>query len=369
MPRWNFHVRLETSLTYDDNIFIQPREKQADFYFGITPVIAVGWGRFQADPSTVTGLSSRFPQVAARNIAGNLFLFRYAPTAEIFVHRSDQNTVNQDVSLAGRWIGSKLTLDTAARFEKLTAPDIDVGDRIESTVTSAFLNANYQFTEKTSLDSRFAFEHDSYQNGLDSSDFSLATLLNYQILPKTMVGLGVGGGYTTVEGGREQYYEQGLLHFRYDPTFKISFDGTVGAEVRQIHGGPDHVTPVVEFAATYAAQDSTTIRLSVSRRTEASALFGEQDIERTTVEGSVRQRFWQKAYISLSGGYQHIKYVDAGSAANRDDNYAYFGVETSMEVTRWLSARASYRHEENTSSSDDFSFRRNLVELQVNYQF
>lgn len=369
VPRWNVHVRLETSLTYDSNVFIQPRNRQSDFYFGITPLIAAGWGRFLADPSTVTGVASRFPQLAARDGSDNLFLFRYAPTAQVFVRRSDQDAVDQDVMLAGRWTTGKLTLDAAARFQKLTAPDIDVGNRIESTITSAFVNENYHLTEKTSLDSRFAFEHDSYQGGLASTDLSLTSMLNYQMLPKTMLGLGVGGGYTTVESGQEQYYEQVISHWRYEPTYKLTFEGTAGAEFRQINRGPRRVTPVVEFAAHYAAEDATMVSLSVSRRTEASALYGDQDIERTTVEGSIRQRFFQKVYLNLSGGYQHIDYVDAGAAANRSDDYLYCGVEASAEITRWLSMRASYRRQVNESSTEDFSFGRNLAELQFNVQF
>jgi len=369
VPRWNVHVRLETSLTYDDNIFIQPRHRESDFYFNITPLIAAGWGQFLADPTTVTGVASRFPQLAARDGTGNLLMLRYAPTAQIFLHRSDQDAVDQDVMVAGRWAASKLAVDAAARFQKLSAPDIDIGNRIESTVTSAFVNANYQMTQKTSLDSRFTLSHDSYQGGLDSTDLNFATLVNYQVLPKTLIGLGAGVGYTTVEDGQDQDYQDALLHLRYEPTFKLSFEGTVGAEFRQISGDTHHITPVFEFAASYAPQDATTIRLSVSRHTEASALYGDQDIDRTTIEASIRQRFFQKVYLSLSGGYQRLDYVDAGTTANRDDDYLYVGVESSMEVTRWVSMRASYRRETNESSNDDFSFRRNVAQFQLNIQF
>jgi hypothetical protein len=367
--KFRVHVRLETSVTFDDNIFIQPRQKQSDVYFGITPLIAAGWGTFQADPSTVTGVTSRFPQVEARGISGNSLLFRYAPSATFFLHHSDQDAVNHDVMLGGHWTSEKLTLDAAGRFQTLSAPDIDVGNRINSQVTSGLFNANYQMTQKTSLDSRFALEHDSYQGGLDSTDISLATILNYQVLPKTMVGVGTGFGFTTVESGQNQYYEQGLIHLRYLPTYKITLDGTIGIEVRQVVHGSDRTTPVFEFSASYAAQDSTVIRLAVSRRTETSALFVDQDIERTTIEASIRQRFFQKVFVTLSGGFQHVDYVDAGTAANRTDNYVYCGVESSLEVTKWLSMRAGYRYQDDDSSVGDFSFRRNLADFQINIQF
>jgi hypothetical protein len=369
LPRWRFDVRLETSLTYDDNIFIQPNNKQADFYFGITPLIAVGWGAFQADPTIVTGVGSRFPQVAARDVSGNAFLFRYAPTALLFVHHRDQDAVNEDVMLSGRWVTDKLTMEASGRFQTLSAPDIDVGNRINSEVTSGLLNANYQMTQRTSIDARFALERDSYQGGLDSTDLEFSALLNYQLLPKTMVGLGAGLGYTTIEDGENQYYEQGLLHLRWEPTAKLSFEGTVGLEVREISSGPDRTTPVFEFGANYALADSTSVRLSASRRIETSALFLDQDIERTTVEASIRQRFLHKIYVTASGGFEHLDYVDAGAAANRTDSFGYFGLESAWEVTKFLSLKASYRYENDHSTNGDFSFRRNLADLQCNIQF
>lgn len=366
---WRVHVRLETSVTYDDNIFIQPSREQSDFYFGITPLIAAGWGQFRADPATVTGVTSRFPQVAAREAGGNALLIRYAPTARFFVRHDDQNTVDHDVTLGGRWAGQKLALDAGAHFQRSTAPDIDAGNRITSTVAGASLNANYQLSGKTSLDSRFAFEHRAYDGGVDSTDASLAGLLNYQVLPKTMIGLGGSFGLTNVEDTGLQTYEQVLLHIRYEPTFKLRFEGTAGVELRQFEDGANHTSPVAEFAAEYEPQTSTVLRLSVSHRVEASTIYSNQDTERTTIEGRIRQRFFQRVYLTLNGGYQSISYVGEGAAANRDDDYTYVGVESAAEITQWLSIKASYRYQVNDSSFSDFGFQRNLADLQVSVQF
>lgn len=366
---WRVHVRLETSLTYDDNIFIQPSRKQSDFYFGISPLMAAGWGQFRADPTTVTGETSRFPQVAARNAGGNALLIRYVPTARFFVRRDDENTVDHDVALGGRWAGQKLAVDAAARFQRATAPDIDVGNRITSTVVGASINANYQATGKTSVDARAAFEHRAYDGGVDSTDASFGALLNYQVLPKTMIGIGGSFGSTDVEGSGIQYYEQGLFHLRYEPTFKLSFEGTVGVEFRQFENGPNRTSPVAELAAEYTPQEATAWRLSVSHRVEASAIYSDQDTERTSIEGSIRQRFFQRMYLTLLGGYQTISYIGQETSANRDDDYFHVGVESAAEITKWLSIKASYRHQVNESSLREFGFERNVADFRVSVQF
>jgi Putative beta-barrel porin 2 len=369
VPKWRLHLGVNTSVTYDDNIFIQPVQRDADVYFGITPLLAAGWGTFRADPSTLTGTASRFPQIADREASGNAFYFRYGPTALLFMDHTDQNAFNEDVLVAGRWASGRTTLEGEGRFQTLSTPNIDVGNRINSQVTDGYVNMNYQMAQKTSLDSRFSLEHDSYQGGLNSTDTSISTLLNYQALPKTTVGFGFGVGYTTVESGQNQYYEQGLVHLHYTPTYKISVDLVGGAEDRQIENGPNRATPVFDLEASYAAQDSTKITLKIARSTDTSALFENQDIENTTFEVSIRQRFLQKFYIELSGGYQRDDYVDAGTAANRTDNFTYAGVESAVEVTKWLSMKAGYHFQNNDSSLAEFGFHRNLVDFQFNLQF
>jgi hypothetical protein len=369
VPKWRLHLGLDTSVTYDDNIFIQPTQKQADVYFGATPIIATGWGTFLADPTAVTGMTSRFPQMADREALENAFYFRYSPTAVFFTRHTDQNAFNEDAQVAGRWISGKVTLEAQGRFQTLSQPNIDVGNRINSETTSGFLDMSYRATDRTSLDSRFSLEHDSYQGGLNSTDTSLSTILNYQLLPKTSAGIGFGVGYTAVEDGQNQYYEQGLIHLHYTPTARISLDLTGGVEVRQIEDGPNRATPVFDFEASYAAQDSTTITLKVARQTTASALYEDQDIEVTTVEGSIRQRVFQKFYVTLSGGVQRDDYVDAGAAADRNDTFSYFGIESAVEVTKWLSVKAGYHFQNNDSSLAEFGFRRNLADFQFNLRF
>ena len=368
LPKWRFHLGLDTAVTYDDNIFIQPTQRQADVYFGVTPIIATGWGTFLSDPTTLTG-TSRFPQVADRETLGNAFYFRYAPTAVFFADHTDQNAFNEDARVAGRWISGRVNLEGEAGFQTLSAPNIDVGNRINSQASNGILNLNYEMTERTSLDSRFSLEHDSYQGGLNSTDTSLSTILNYQALPKTMVGVGGAFGYTTAQGGGDQYYEQGLIHLRYLPTYKITLDLVGGMEARQVDAGPHRVTPVFDFEATYAALDSTSVNLKFTRRTDTSALYDGQDIEETTVEASVRQRLFQKLYITVSGGVQRADYVDAGASASRNDTYSYFGVESAVEVTKWLSMKAGYHFQNDDSSLAEFGFHRNLADFQFNLQF
>lgn len=368
---WRIDLGVEVSATYDDNVFIQHRSKVSDVYFGVTPIVVLTWGRPLPAAATLTGDISRFLRPVDPATVGNSFLLRYTPTATFFDRRSDQNSFDQDLEIDGRMRTAKTLFEVEARFQTLSSPDIDVGDRIDREVYSAFADLSHSLTEKIAIDSRLDFDHTTYQGGLNFTDIGERIALDYKWTPKTTVGIAAAVGLTDVEEGADQYYEQGLLHVRYVPTEKISIDILGGVEVRQISNGPERTMPVFSVQASYAAGQSTVILLNAARRMETSALFASQNIERTTVELSVRQLLWQKVYVTLGGGYQHAEYVDASAsgAAHRADDYGYLGVSSAMDITRWCSLRLSYRYENNHSSIADFAFARNVADLQFHVQF
>ncbi len=369
---WRLDLALQTSVTYDDNVFIQRVNRVSDEYFGITPIAVVTWGKPLSAADTLTGMVSRFLRPVDPNEIGDSLLLRYSPTALFFVHHADENTFNEDVTLEGRLRTEKTLFDFEARYQTLSSPDVDVGNRITRSVYSAYGDLTYSLTNKTSVESRLDFDHTSYEGGLNFTDIGERVTLDYKVLPKTTIGLGVSAGYTNVEDGSDQVYERGLVHFHYIPTQKITLDLLAGVEVRQVSGGQTRTTPYFEFNASYQVRESTALLLTASRKTEPSAIFQGQDIDDTVVEGNIRQLLFQKVFLTLGGGYQHSNYVDAGitnGLADRTDNLAYFGVSAATDITKWCSLRMDYRYQENLSSQDTFTFRRNVADIQVNVQF
>ena len=369
---WRVDIGLETSVTYDDNIFIQHVNRQSDVYFGATPIAMLTLGKPMPAAQTLTGTISRFFRPVDPNEPGNSFALRYSPTASFFVHHSDQNAFDEDVTLNGRLRTEKTLLEFEARYQTLSSPDLDVGNRINRSVYTAYGDLIYNLTNKTSVESRLDFNHTSYEGGLNFTDIGERVTLDYKVAPKTSIGIGGAIGYTDVESGFNQLYEQGLIHIHYVPTHKITLDLLAGVEVREIDGASTRTTPVFELNATYAAQESTALILTVSRRTEPSAIFQGQDIDRTTVEANIRQLFFQKVYVTVGGGYQHAEYVDAGlstGTADRTDDFGYVGISAATELTKWCSMRMGYRYQDNRSTQDDFAFRRDIADVQFNLKF
>ena len=108
-------------------------------------------------------------------------------------------------------------------------------------------------------------------------------------------------GYTGVENGQNQYYEQGLIHVHDAPTAKITLDLAVARNCAKSRMGRAASRLFSTSEPPTAAGDSTTINLSVTRRTDTSALFEGQDIEMTEFDASIRQRIFQKLYVTING--------------------------------------------------------------------
>src|SRR5437667_3447319 len=111
--------------------------------------------------------------------------------------------------------------------------------------------------------------------------------------------------------------------------------------------------------------------LGASRRTFNSGTFAGQDFSGTTIDVGVRQRFLQRFYLAVSGGYQNSDYFStvSGVTANRTDNYYFVEPALDFSITRFWIVGGYYLHRKNDSSSQTFSFYVNQVGLRTTLVF
>jgi hypothetical protein len=369
--RWRTHVRVQGGATYDDNVFIQNRDEEEDIHFNLRPEIWSGLGDVRSQLPSLTGHPSRFLKQADGLDQRALFFARYAPTATKFLDHEEEDSLTHDAGIFGRLPFDRTVVKFEGRFQTLSSPDADIGTRSDRSLASGFMEASYTVSEKTSADFRVAGSHSNYDKGFDSTDASASAFINHRVLPKTTLGLGGAVGHVWVENGENQIYEQALLHGRYHFSKKVAFDGTGGVEFRQVDGGQNAVNPVFKVGAEYAPQESTLISLYGSRRIESSASLEGTNIERTSFDLNLRQCVWRRIWLTFSAGYQRGDYAEAGGTTDfsRTDDYFTTGGAAALDVTSWLNLRLSYSYERNTSSRENFSFCRNIADLQLSVSF
>ena len=364
-PR-RFHYGLDITFrgVYDDNINISQTDRVSDFYFTIEPLLTLGFG-------DIIGREENFLR------------FDYAPSLFLFADHSDNDAVQQVARLEGQHRFSRLTLaldeqvaildGTDLRsFADATSPgshaNLDVSGRTKFQTYNTRLNASYDLSGKTFLSTAFNSLATNYNssNLFSSANFSENLFINYRYSDKLVLGVGGTAGYNFVDDPNpDETFEQANVRATYQATGKISLNFSGGVEFRQFENDSrgQYVSPVFDLSANYQPSDATTFAVSAGRRTSNSGVLAGQDFAQTTVDVSVRQRFFQRFYLSVATGYQNSDYFStvAGLSANRKDDYYFIEPALDASITRFWTVGGYYLHRQNDSSFQSFRFDDNQI--------
>lgn len=363
-----YRFRIGSRLVFDDNILLSPTNKQSDEFFVLSGDMTLGLG----DP---TG-------------AGNYLRFEYSPDASFYVANSEQNAVQHAFSLAGLYQFAKLTISgrfsvqlldgtdltsiTAAGAQS-TQANLDVNGRTKLNVYNGQVDFNYALSEKTSADFVAQYAINDYSTLISSESLSGAFFLNYAYSPKLTFGAGTTVGLTLSQRPNpdEKFY-QFNLRANYEASGKLSLAGTFGLEVRTSDASSDlQVGPVFDLNAVYLPFDGTALSLSAGRRTTPSAVQGGQNYQTTDLSVSIRQRFFQRYFASLTTGYQNQNYVSTVSGVNatREDNYFYVQAGLDVVIHEKVNVGVALLHRSSDSTAQTAGFNDNQVSLSVSYSF
>jgi len=370
---WKLVTLLASSATYDDNIFIQPTNKKADFYVNINPTLAVGEGNFRDAVASFADIPDFLVRTNEEDLPWRNFAYiSYTPDGIIFSKYHQEDHLNHDVRLAAQQERDLWTVKGDLHFQTESEPVIDVGRRINQTDYTADFNAAYALTGKLTGGSELYGDHTDYTGGLSSTDGRVTGYLDYQVAPKTALGVAAAGGYLNVAQGANQPYEQALLQIKYLPTEKLSFNAQGGDEYRQFRSRvPNRSQFVFDVSGTYDATDSTELTLRANRDTIASAEYANEDIVESVYQASIRQRFLQRLYLSIAGGLAHDRYENNEPIVTvaRHDDYYFYQPSLSCDVTQHGTVQLSYEHRENNSSLAAFAFTENLYSIAASFLF
>jgi hypothetical protein len=237
--------------------------------------------------------------------------------------------------------------------------------------------ANYQVTGKSQLELEAGYDVADYDDStkFDSNDIHFGLFWLYQVAPKLVLGLGPEFGWLDVQGNPNQTYQRATARLQYQATEKISITARAGAEFRQYQntgvGGNDDIYPVMSIQATYKPFDGTELGLSVYRRVTASSVVAQQNYISTGFSANLRQRFLQKYYFSLVGGFENSDYESTANnvLANRDDDYFFIRPGFDWDVTTWWTLTAFYEFRENNSTTVTNEFTNNQVGIQTTFRY
>jgi hypothetical protein len=375
---WRFVGRLTLLATHDDNITIRPNNEIDDEIFHVAPSFAFGIGNFRTAVAPYAGIPHFIARTGEEDLPRREYAFvSYTPDAVFFREYDDENAVNHDVRFAARKERETWNAQGEFRFQRVTDADIEFGRRLRQTYYNANAQGEMALTGKVFGGAGLRAYRSEYSGGNSSTDFRGNTYFDYQVAPKTRLGLGLAAGYLMVGSGADQTYQQPLAQIKYQPTAKLSFMGQAGEEFRQYDSDvPDRSRFVFALTGNYDASDATVFNISARRETQSSAQYSGENIVATYYQGGVRQRFMQRIYVSLLGGFVRNQYennvpmnnVPMPVGLGRRDDFLFYRATSSFDFTRRGTLELSYEHRENDSNRN-FDFDQNVVGLAASFLF
>ena len=345
---------LNFSGVYDDNIYIASDSagKTADYVFTISPGMGAGAGDFEARTE-------------------NFVYVDYTPGVVIFEKRSDSDATEHDARLDGQYRFAKLVVGLNQSYVSASGALVDAGGRTTRQIYTTGVRGTYEISPKTTWTSQFRQTITDYQTLYDSVEWYNQNWVDYEIMPKTRLGVGLNFGWLEVDRSVDQEYQQLMSRIDWKPTDKISIQARGGVEYRQADEGKDSFNPVFGLGGSYRPFDGTSVNLDGYRREMNSASQFAHNMVTTGFTMGVRQRFLQKFFVTVNGGYDETEYrgVLSSILATREDEYWFIKPGVESDVTDFLKLSLFYQYRENNSTVPASSFNNNQVGFQAKLLF
>ncbi len=152
---WKFTLSAKLGATYDSNIFIAPDHAKGDFIYSLSPGLTFAYGDFRLREE-------------------NFIILNYDLGIIRFAHYTGEDAIEQQASLGAQMHFARLTLGLTFRFQDLSGPDVDAGDRTRRRLYETALLNRYELSDKTYAELNFQNNVNNYERGWTRSNRSCA---------------------------------------------------------------------------------------------------------------------------------------------------------------------------------------------------
>ena len=366
--RWKVSPRLLLEATYDDNIFIRPTGKVADFVFTAAPGLAIGYWDYEVEMERYLD-RDRSAAILDKG-EGNFLVLDYTAILLGFARTRSQDALDHDARFDIRWRAEMLTLRASSHFESKSEADINIGGRVQRTAVATEVSADYQLSARTSLSVNFENVIEERENFVRTVEWRNEDYLDYQWTPLVRVGVGGALGRLEVEGQTDRVFERLLGRLNYETTAKLGIAAVGGVEFRQTDSGlGDTVTPVFDIKLRYVPAEETLITIDGYRRVKPSISQPDEDYTATGVAVRFERSVRTGLHLSLEGGYESTSYQTPRGGDPRSDDFFYARAGLLYNFAHWGNTGISYEYRQKDSTQAASSFENNRITFQIGLIF
>jgi hypothetical protein len=351
--KWRITPLFSAEVTYDDNIFLTNTDRVSDVIW--TPSIGLIYelGDF-------------------REKRENYLSFQWVGMPVIYTKNTDQNGFNQYIALSLQYRFRKLVAKLDSSYSHIRGSSRDVNT---ITTTQTFWNSlafAYDYSDKTAFNLIFTQSTSITEDFQTTSQYQARAGMDYQVLPKTRVGVQGVAGLINSSDTPLQYLQQLLMQVYYNPTGKLNFALSAGLQFLEFEGTDEvKIDPVFSLGLNYQPFPATSINLVGFRNVVGSSSLAGQDYFATGFELNLSQQFFQKLVAAVSFGYENDEYfgTTVETPTDRVDNYVYVRPRLTYAFVDWFSVSIWYEYRETVSTQETSSFTNNRAGLEFLTRF
>ncbi len=308
----------------------------------------------------------------------------YTPTLRFYSSSSFSDTVDQMVNFSGGFDYENWMFSLSQGYASTSTPLVETGSQTDQETYNTALTASCMLNSYLSLDLgfhqdfRFVGQNAGTQQVVqlqqltDSRTWNVNAGLNYQFWPGLKGGLSLALGYDSIDLGSDMTHEQLELNLNWHPGQKLTVIFSGGFEDRQFldSKAPDVINPIFSGSVLYQLLEATGFSLNANRVVDAS-YFNNQITETVEFSGAIRQRFFAKLFLDLTGGYRTSAYKTTvvGVTVHREDDYAFFNARLTCPFLQHGTVSIFYDWSDNSSTEPGFGFSSNQAGLELGYRF
>jgi hypothetical protein len=303
---------------------------------------------------------------------GSHWTVDYTPTMTFYSSSQFRDTTAQNAVLTGATAYEDWVLGLSQSYRYSSDPQAETGEQTSQDTYSTALSASCQLSRQLSLALAVYQDFTFPKDFTESREWSTVDWLDYQFWPRFTAGIGVGFGYTDVNVGDDSIHGQLQGRIGWRATDKISLQVSGGADDRHfLDGGTsDLINPIYSVSLQYQPSDATTISLTANGTVDTS-YFTNQVTETKGVSATLNQRLLKKLLLTVSGGYQNVKYTATSRGVSPDRNDDYYSISTRLSAAflKRGTVAATYQFSDNSSNQSGYGYSSSQFGCEIGFRY
>lgn len=296
----------------------------------------------------------------------------YQPSFVFYTKHSDLNSINHSGSFSLIFPFNRLKLSLWANVGVASVIVRDIGDRATQQSYSVTGSADYELSDKTTLQGSVTYGRSDFGGQFISSDqFTEQVFADYHFSDRLSTGVGVMATQFQVEDAPGQTSEGPQVRMEYKPNAQLKLSASFGVTMQQFEESSTAIAETFSVGAAYQMRPGTMLTLDATRSEQPSGVDAGQNYTATSLTATVNQTLPHRMVLNLSGGYTQAEYyaTQEGIATSRLDNYFFIRSDLTYSLSTAWNFGLFVEHDSNTSSGGNFGYDHNIAGLRAGWSF